>query len=115
MIDWNDIATLISALGTGVVALILLPQKLKNANLDNDGKAAETWRKLYDEKKAECDRKDSLIEELYSKNDALRDENNGITTENAKLTLLRCKTLGCDKRVPPFGTSEEEKKNLKTN
>ena len=44
---------------------------------------------------------------LYKKLSFFRDENNGLTTQNAVLKILKCKRIECSDRQPPIGKKGE--------
>lgn len=47
------------------------------------------------------------VDELYKKLGYIRDQNNGLTTQNAVLKILKCKRIECSDRQPPIGKKGE--------
>ena len=95
--------------GGGVSIFFFYRERKKTKKLENDALAlgneitmSEQWQKLFERSDCIVQQKDDKIEELYKENGKLRDENNSLTTENAVLKLLKCETVGCEKRVPPL-------------
>lgn len=113
------VALLTVLLGTQGISIFLFykerkkTKKLENEalKLQNEITAAEQWQKLFERSDAIVKQKDGKIEELYKDNGVLRDENNSLTTENAVLKLLKCETVGCDKRIPPLANLKIKKNN----
>ena len=104
--DWsNIIIAVISAVlsGGGVATLLMLKENKQAKRVDNDLKLSQGLQernKLLEEK---LDKKDIKIEELYAEKDALRNENDRLSTENAVLRVYKCIKVGCAERQPPFG------------
>lgn len=108
--DWNAIiSALISALlASGGLGVILFYKDNKRAKqLANENTASAQWRELYEKSELKCDAQSTKIDELYTKIGHLRDQNNGLTTQNAVLKILKCKRLGCSDRQPPLDRKEE--------
>lgn len=84
-------------------AVLMFPQKKRSAELDNETRSSEQWRELFERSENTKAAQSELI-------DRLRDENNRLTTDNAVLKILKCKTVRCIDRNPPFGEKEKEDK-----
>lgn len=115
--DWTTIVISFFSLigGGGIATIVLLPQKRRSAELENEAKVSEQWRELFLQSKEEQTRKSDLIDKLYDDLKSSRDENNRLTTNVAVLRLWKCEKLECSGRKPPisidpFKKLEEEQK-----
>lgn len=122
--DWTQIITavigLVSGLVTGGGLMMWFTRKETK-----EGKAVENMQRVVDsmqaslaakdriieehearrqELKADIDRKDGKIEQLLKEKSEIRDENDDLKTNIAVVTMLKCKTLKCVDRDPPFGS-----------
>lgn len=104
--DWTTIITCLITFvgGGGLAAFLLLPQKRKEADLENERKQSQMWRDLYDEQVKINVHLNTTIDGLWIKIEGLRDENNTLSTKVATLTILKCESVGCGTRIPPLGT-----------
>lgn len=115
--DWTSIglAFLTFIGGGGIAAIVLLPQKRRSAELENEAKVSEQWKELFMQSREEQSRQSGLIDKLYDDITAVRNENNTLTTNNAIMKLWKCEKLECAERRPPisvdpFKKLEEEHK-----
>jgi len=116
--DWSSvIVALITALVPtgGIVALFTIREKKTEMMLENASKVIGQWEQFAqkeEERRAELakdvDKRDDTIEELRKEITELSRELDGIHTQLAVATLLRCKTIGCPNRIPPFGEGQEK-------
>lgn len=114
--DWsNVIIALITALipTGGIVALFTAREKKTELMLDNASKVIEQWEqfaKKEEERRTELqkdlDKRDDTIDELRKEISELSRELDSQHTQVAVASLLRCKTIGCPNRVPPFGEGQ---------
>ena len=90
--------------------------------LDNVSKAIDQWQELVKEVKQELLEqreefrnpkveydarlvtKDNKIDSLYKEIAVLRDRNDKLSSNVARLTIVRCWKVGCGNRQPPMGT-----------
>lgn len=90
--------------------------------LDNVSKTIDQWQELVKEvkqelleqreefrnSKVEYDArlvtKDNKIDSLYKEIAVLRDRNDKLSSNVARLTIVRCWKVGCGTRQPPMGT-----------
>lgn len=113
--DWTQIVTTILSLlipTGGIVAIITAREKKTEMALNNMNKINEQWEgfatKEEDrrkELKADLDRKDEKIDELYREISRLRNELDNERTERAKAEMMKCLRIKCVERHPPFGES----------
>lgn len=122
--DWTQIlTTVISTIGGAILGggfmMWFTRKEVK------DGKATENMQKVVDsmqksldakdriieehearraELKVDLDKKDEKIEALLKEKSAIRDENDDLKTSLAVAMMLKCKTLKCIDRNPPFGS-----------
>lgn len=105
----------VSALSTGgiVSALLYYRENKRARQLDNEKSVIEEWQGVAGEWKGRCtelktllDAKDAKIDALYRDNNELRKRNDRLSSANTALGIFKCKVLGCDRRVPPFGKIE---------
>ena len=75
--DWTTIVISFFSLigGGGIATIVLLPQKRRSAELENEAKVSEQWRELFLQSKEEQTRKSDLIDKLYDDLKSSRDEN----------------------------------------
>ena len=119
--DWTSvIMTLISS--GAFTAIYLLGDKKTSSVLDNVSKTIDQWRELVKEvkqelleqreefrnSKAEYDArlvaKDNKIDSLYKEIAVLRDRNDKLSSNVARLTIVRCWRVTCGIRQPPMDT-----------
>lgn len=122
--DWTQIlTTLISVVGGALLGggfmMWFTRREVK------DGKATENMQKVVDsmqksldakdriiqehegrrtELKADLDKKDEKIDQLLKEKSAMRDEIDDLRTNLAMSAMLKCVTLKCVDRDPPFGS-----------
>ncbi len=100
-----DITTIITAVvsalaSSGIIGgLLHYTENKRTKKLANDSTAADEWKGLYKQTLERSLAKSGTIEKLSA-------ENNALTTENARLVLLKCTDVRCANRKPPFGTTE---------
>ncbi|WRQ32949.1 hypothetical protein U5907_10250 [Bacteroidales bacterium MB20-C3-3] len=112
------IIQLISALlGTGgIVALFLIIEKKAAAQLANTEKTNEQWQLIVAQKERDFlalnqkyESATEKIEKLYDINTDLRTQLDVANTNYAVCQLMRCNVIKCASRIPPFGSTENEK------
>lgn len=109
--DWTTIIlAVVSALlsGGGIASVFYFREDKQAKQLQNEATASAQWRELYEKSETKCEDQSRKIEALYKENKLLRDENNGITTQNAVLKLYKCNKIGCIDREPPFGSKNQQ-------
>lgn len=122
--DWTQIlVTVISTiggaiLGGGFMMWFTRREVKEGKGIENMQKVVESMQKSLDAKdriieehevrraelKADIDKKDEKIELLLKEKSAIRDENDDLKTNLAVANMLKCKTLKCIDRDPPFGS-----------
>lgn len=109
--DWMTIglAFLTFISGGGIAAIVLLPQKRRSADLENEAKVSEQWKELFIQCREEKSRQSDLIDKLYDDLTVSRIQNNALTTNNAILKLWKCETLECGQRKPPISVDPFKK------
>lgn len=119
--DWTNI--IITLITSGAFTTIyLLGDRKTAAVLDNVSKTVDQWQELLGEVKGElADQreefktakedyeahlvvKDNKIDSLYKEIGVLRDRNDKLSSNVARLTIVRCWKVGCGNRQPPMGT-----------
>ena len=95
--------------GGGIAAIVLLPQKRRSADLENEAKVSEQWKELYIQCREEKSRQSDLIDKLYDDLTVARNQNNTLTTNNAILKLWKCEQLECGNRKPPISADPFKK------
>lgn len=119
--DWtNIIVTLITS--GAFTAIYLLGDRKTAAVLENVSKTIDQWQELLGEVKGELAEqrgefkaakedyeahlavKDNKIDSLYKEISVLRDRNDRLSSNVARLTIVRCWKVGCGDRQPPMGT-----------
>ena len=120
--DWTQIIiTAITVLigGGGLVTLFTIQDKKNEAFLNNVAKLIDQWQKMAEDRKAraeelkrDLDRKDNKIDELYVEISKLMEELDHARTEIAVARLLKCETVSCASRIPPFGADADVSKQL---
>lgn len=119
--DWtNIIITLITS--GAFTAIYLLGDRKTAAVLENVSKTIDQWQELLGEVKGELAEqrgefkaakeyyeahlavKDNKIDSLYKEISVLRDRNDRLSSNVARLTIVRCWKVGCGDRQPPMGT-----------
>lgn len=120
ILNWEIIAPVLTVLvgGSGISVFFFYRERKKTKRLENDAlklqneiTAAGQWQELFERSDEMLRKKDEKIEELYSLNSKLRDENNTLSTENAVVKLLKCEFIACDKRIPPLAEVKAVKKS----
>lgn len=108
----NIIEIIVTALfGGGIVTFVTLRDKKTEAMLTNMEKVIEELRTLaggYKEEvvalKGELKDKEVYIDELHKKESGLYEKLDKANSRAAVFKILKCTQVGCDKRVPPFGS-----------
>ena len=97
--------------GGGIVTFVTLKDKKTEAMLLNMEKVIEELRTLaagYKEEvialKSELKDKEVYIDELHRKESGLYEKLDKANSRAAVFKILKCTKVGCDKRVPPFGS-----------
>ncbi len=105
-------------LGTGgIVALFLITEKKAAAQLANADKINEQWKQIVEQKEkdftslnekyeAACKK----IDHLYDDNSNLRTHLDDLNTECAVSKLMRCNSIKCTDRKPPFGAGSSRER-----
>lgn len=112
MIEWpafiSDIIQLLFA--GGILTLVTLRDKKTAAILDNYDRVIKSWEETATERharaeelKAELDKKDKKIDELWSVITELRNFLDDERTKRARAEMSKCYKLKCIDREPPFG------------
>lgn len=119
--DWTVIiTTLIAALipTGGLVGLVTLRDKKTAAILDNFDRVIKEWRSIAgdrqsraDELKTDLSKKEEKINEMYKEISHYRTQIDDLSTSNAVLKVLKCKLVGCGKRVPPLDMAVADNSN----
>lgn len=124
MMDWTQVlVTVISTiggaiLGGGFMMWFTRREVKEGKGIENMQKVVESMQKSLDAKdriieehevrraelKADIDKKDGKIEILLKEKSAIRDENDDLKTSLAVANMLKCKTIKCIDRDPPFGS-----------
>ena len=109
--DWTSIglAFLTFIGGGGVAAIVLLPQKRRSAELENEAKVSEQWKELFIQSREEESKQNRLIDKLYDDLTEARNITNRLTTNNAILKLWKCEKLECGQRKPPISADAFKK------
>ena len=120
--DWTQIIiTAITVLigGGGLVTLFTIQDKKNEAFLNNVAKLIDQWQKMAEDRKTraeelkrDLDKKDNKIDELYDEISKLREELDHARTDIAVARLLKCETVSCASRIPPFGADTDVSKQL---
>lgn len=108
----NIIEILVTALfGGGLLTFVTLRDKKTEAMLSNMEKVIEELRGLaggYREEvvslKNELHSKEVYIDELHRKESALYEKLDKANSRAAVFKILKCTQVGCDRRIPPFGS-----------
>jgi hypothetical protein len=97
--------------GGGIVTFVTLRDKKTEAMLSNMEKVIEELRILaggYKEEvitlKGELHSKGVYIDELHRKESALYEKLDKANSRAAVFKILKCTKVGCDRRIPPFGS-----------
>ncbi len=106
------IEVIVTALfGGGIVTFVTLRDKKTEAMLNNMEKVIEELRGLvngYKEEvgqlKTEIKEKESYIDELHRKESGLYEKLDKANSRAAVFKILKCTKVGCDLRIPPFGS-----------
>lgn len=108
LMEWgNVIIGFVSALvsGGGLLGIVYYKENKRAKQLANDEAAAAQWRSLYEHQMAKNEALNAKIDRLYNEATALRNENNELTTLNAKLTIFKCERIECERRQPPINSN----------
>ena len=116
--DWNSILmTLVSVLfGGGIVGIFTIREQKKSLKLENKAKEIDNAIKdtdrlvtlvneLQDQNEVlneRLDKKDALIQEKDDIISDLRTKLDNVRTQCSVATLLRCRKISCQDRVPPI-------------
>ena len=112
------IIQLIAALlgSSGIVALFLIIEKKAAAQLVNTEKANEQWQRIVAQKEHDFlalnqkyEAATEKIDKLYDINTDLRTQLDEANTNFAVCQLMRCNVIQCSTRLPPLGSTENEK------
>lgn len=121
VMDWTNIITTLIVSGA-FSTIYLLGDKKTAAILDNVSKTIDQWQELVGEMKGEISElreefrkktedyearlviKDNKIDSLYKEISILRDRNDKLSSNVARLTVVRCWKISCGDRQPPMGT-----------
>lgn len=123
--DWTQIIVAIvgtiggAIAGGGLMAWFTRREVKEGKALENMQKVVDSMQKSLDAKdriieehearrtelKADLDRKDAKIEKLLDEKSDLRDEVDDLKTNLAISAMLKCVTLKCIERDPPFGSA----------
>ena len=90
--DWMSLlSSIVTAIltGGGITAFLYRKENKRAKQLENETTASSQWRELYERAEARADALSVKVDELYKKLSCLRDENNGLTTQNAVLKILK--------------------------
>jgi hypothetical protein len=108
--DWMSLLSSIAAAiltGGGITAFLHRKENKRAKQLENETTASSQWRELYERAEARAEALSAKVDELYKKLGYIRDQNNGLTTQNAVLKILKCKRIECSDRQPPIGKKGE--------
>ena len=101
---------------SGIVALFLIIEKKAAAQLVNTEKANEQWQRIVAQKEHDFlalnqkyETATEKIEKLYDINTELRTQLDEANTNFAVCQLMRCNVIQCSTRIPPLGSTENEK------
>lgn len=123
--DWTQIlVTIISTIGGAILGggfmMWFTRREVKDGKAtENMQKVVESMEKSLDAKdriieqhekrrlelKSDMEKKDEKIEQLIKEKSALRDEIDDLKTDLAVALMLKCVTLKCVDRNPPFGSA----------
>lgn len=97
--------------GGGIVTVVTLKDKKTEAILLNMEKVIEELRGLVDgykgeisQLKSEVKEKEVYIDELHRKESNLYEKLDKANSRAAVFKILKCTKVGCDLRIPPFGS-----------
>lgn len=110
--DWTTIITsLLGGLltGGGLAGIVYLKENKRAKQLQNDILASSMWKELFEKEETKNEKLGAKLDASYKENSQLRDKNNDLTTQNAVLKILKCETIGCDKREPPIKNANKLK------
>jgi len=103
--DWTQIiiALIGAACGGGLTTLLFLPQARRAKELENENKAIDQWKELYERLEQDSISKSNLIDRVFS--DLRKSQERAITlsSDNARLEILKCECVNCPTRKPPIG------------
>lgn len=108
--DWMSLlSSIVTAVltGGGITAFLYRKENKRAKQLENETTASSQWRELYERAETRADALNVKIDELYKELSYIRDKNNGLTTQNAVLKILKCKRIGCADRKPPIDKKAE--------
>ena len=119
--DWTSIVMTLITSGA-FTTIYLLGDRKTSSVLENVSKTIDQWQELVEEMKGEISAlreefrkktedyearlatKDNKIESLYKEMSVLRDRNDKLSSNVARLTVVRCWKITCGIRQPPMGT-----------
>ena len=113
----ENIIQLISLLlgGGGLIALFLITERKTKAQMENTAQAIAEWQKIVERNHQDLKEAKERAKELqdlylvqFDINTKLRKELDEKNTKIAVLSLLRCRTLKCIDREPPYGSEVEK-------
>lgn len=103
------------------MSLLTIHQTKKGMKIENEAKQSEIYIKLINElqdqvekQNERLDKKDALIQEKDDVIAELRTKLDSVSTELAKVSLLKCTRLECKDRKPPLGYTELSPEELIT-
>lgn len=127
--DWTSIIMTLITSGA-FTAIFMLGDKKTAAVLDNVSKTIDQWKQLVGEMKTELVElreelrrskedyearlaaKDNKIDSQYKEMSVLRDKNDKLSSNVARLTILRCWKIACGDRQPPMGTKVQATEDI---
>lgn len=119
--DWTSIVMTLITSGA-FTTIYLLGDRKTSSVLENVSKTIDQWQELVEEMKGEISElreefrkktedyearlvtKDNKIDSLYKEMSVLRDRNDKLSSNVARLTVVRCWKIVCGEREPPMGT-----------
>lgn len=119
--DWTSIVMTLITSGA-FTTIYLLGDRKTSSVLENVSKTIDQWQELVEEMKGEISAlreefrkktedyearlatKDNKIDSLYKEMSVLRDRNDKLSSNVARLTVVRCWKITCGIRQPPMGT-----------
>ena len=127
--DWTSIVMTLITSGA-FTAIYLLGDRKTSSVLENVSKTIDQWQELVDEMKKEISElreefrkktedyearlvtKDNKIDSLYKEMSVLRDRNDKLSSNVARLTVVRCWKITCGERQPPMGTKVQANEDI---
>ena len=107
--DWTQIiiALIGAVFGGGLTTLLFLPQARRAKELENEQKAIDQWKELYDRVEQDSIAKSKHIDYVYSDYRKSQQRTVSLAAENARLSILKCDCINCTNRKPPMGSGVE--------